>query len=98
MLAVLVITVQASLLFLRLFKRGDPFVTSYYLVRDPSELGDMSALSMNFDVAVQILDQNDLGFALDSTYLNLVAQIETIPKAGVLEVTPLTNGLVPCTT
>ena len=51
-LAVLVIVVQASLLLLRLFNRGDPFVTSYYLLKDPSELGDIDAQSLNFDLAV----------------------------------------------
>ncbi len=53
---------------------------------------------MNFDIAVQILDQQDLGFPLDWTYINMVAQVETIPEEGVLQVKTLQNGLVPCAT
>ena len=91
-------TVQASLLSLRLFRHGDPLVTAYYLYRNPSELGDTEALAMNFDIAVQILDQQDLGFPLDWTYINMEAQVETIPEEGVLQVKTLQNGLVPCAT
>ena len=47
----------------------------------------MNALDITFDLAVQIMDKSDLGFPLDSTYISLVPQIETIPEAGVLSVT-----------
>ena len=56
----------------------------------------MNAHEINFDLAVQIMDKNDLGFPLDSTYISLVPQIETIPEAGVLEVARIENGFVPC--
>ena len=97
-LTALVITVQASLLCLRLFQHRNPTVTAYNVVRDPSTLGSTGALEVNFDLAVQIMDKNDLGFSLDSSLLSFVAQIETIPKAGVLEVQWLEKGLVPCET